>query len=472
MSTGRKSARLKDKDTLNYKDIALGKKSKPNNSSISRSKKMSDKDKKKPETVEETKEPAEEAKKPSDKQEEESEEDKKDEASGDTGSTPEGEKVSQFHTDAMKKLRDKLQKAEQERLKLLEQEQELALKKQVEALLRDNESIRKKISTTSTRSSDLSAGSKSKKGEKTVKEKGKSKTGKSKDQAQELQKELNAIARLSKSKLFQSQESLVLMEDSSDEESSAEEVSSSEEADTPPSKRPGKKHTISSKSGLRAKASNRVRFPQIWAHTALQLEFISSELEFASLNFPELVAGELEICTSPGTNREEQAGRLRVLKRLAYLKSSQVTNDTIKDIYAAIFRRIELGLANWSSDFSDIVNNMMVSRANRARANTKQGTGSNSSSQQKWANRKQQTWSQKESQMSGRETQPQSSGLSVFFCKDYQRNRCSQPESEHRAHVRGQEVQVLHICASCYLKDRVLNYHPESSSICPHYNEL
>ena len=74
---------------------------------------------------------------------------------------------------------------------------------------------------------------------------------------------------------------------------------------------------------------------------------------------------------------------MRVLKRLAYVKTSQVPNDTMRDIYAAIFRRIELGLATWSSDFSDIVNNMMVSRASKVKSGTRV-SGNNKETQQKW----------------------------------------------------------------------------------------
>jgi hypothetical protein len=99
-----------------------------------------------------------------------------------------------------------------------------------------------------------------------------------------------------------------------------------------------------------AKATDYVKFPQTWPHVALQDDFSNQSLEFNDLDFRLFVAGELEIATSQDIQEGERAGRLRLLKQLAYLNGAHQW-DIIKKIYVAIVRKIELGSLHWGSCF-------------------------------------------------------------------------------------------------------------------------
>ena len=55
----------------------------------------------------------------------------------------------------------------------------------------------------------------------------------------------------------------------------------------------------------------------------------------------------------------------------------------------------------------------------------------------------------------------------VWFCWEYQRNKCSH-KSSHLKVVKGEQRLAMHICASCWLKDKKKLEHPESSTACPH----
>ena len=52
------------------------------------------------------------------------------------------------------------------------------------------------------------------------------------------------------------------------------------------------------------KASDIVKYPQIWPHSVLQFEFVSQNIQFKDISFKMFVAGELEILTSKISKRE------------------------------------------------------------------------------------------------------------------------------------------------------------------------
>ena len=55
----------------------------------------------------------------------------------------------------------------------------------------------------------------------------------------------------------------------------------------------------------------------------------------------------------------------------------------------------------------------------------------------------------------------------VWFCQSYQRNKCEH-KSSYMVVVKGKAKMALHICATCWQKDKVQLPHPESSTSCPH----
>lgn len=71
-----------------------------------------------------------------------------------------------------------------------------------------------------------------------------------------------------------------------------------------------KKKRKKKKSGIKAKASDTVRFPQKYPQAYLRYEYTSSSISFEKLDFNLFIAGELEICTSTKIKEVERSGRL------------------------------------------------------------------------------------------------------------------------------------------------------------------
>ena len=101
-----------------------------------------------------------------------------------------------------------------------------------------------------------------------------------------------------------------------------------------------KKSRKSKKSGISAKASSKVRSPQRWVHSALQMDFINTEVAFKNIDFPKLVAGEMEIIMDPCTPKKERQGRLSLLRDLSYQKSNNADIETIRNIYGSVLRKL------------------------------------------------------------------------------------------------------------------------------------
>ena len=102
----------------------------------------------------------------------------------------------------------------------------------------------------------------------------------------------------------------------------------------------------SMKSGMEVKASQRVVKQLLWPHVTLQYEFVSRDLAFKDLDLKLLGAGELEIVTRANISEAERNARLEILKNLFYF-SSQHDITTIRSMYAAIMRQVEVG--GWGS---------------------------------------------------------------------------------------------------------------------------
>ena len=60
------------------------------------------------------------------------------------------------------------------------------------------------------------------------------------------------------------------------------------------------------KSGINAKSSDKVKFPQEWPHAHLQYEHVNKQIKFQELSFRLLIAGELEILSAEDLSTEER----------------------------------------------------------------------------------------------------------------------------------------------------------------------
>jgi hypothetical protein len=183
------------------------------------------------------------------------------------------------------------------------------------------------------------------------------------------------------------------------------------------------------RSGLVAKATDLVRYPQTWPHVALQDDFSNQALQFNHLDFRLFVAGELEIATSPDILECERTGRLRLLKQLAYLHGAHQW-DIIRKIYIAVVRKIELGSLHWGSCFLNDIQWILTKHTFTQPTRSQQTV----------------------TVPSGPDT------TTHIYCTDFNRGSCAFSESHHGM-FRGRREWLLHACSKC-LRKNITAAHP------------
>ena len=193
------------------------------------------------------------------------------------------------------------------------------------------------------------------------------------------------------------------------------------------------------KSGLFASASQKVKYPQEAPHCHLQFEYVGRELRFTDLDLRLFVAGELEIITKC-LNSAEREARLGLLKKITYLAGIYEWK-AVRNFYAALIRKIEIGENKWGDNFSELETPMLTTHV----ALPPTGRGKGPACQFTVSN----------------------SGSLVFYCAAYQANRCTL-NSPHDATISGEKRQVGHFCSVCWRRDRTQSVHPDSSSACPY----
>ena len=202
-----------------------------------------------------------------------------------------------------------------------------------------------------------------------------------------------------------------------------------------------KKHKKHKKSGINAKASDRVKNPQRWPHAHLQYEFVNRQVKFDDLDMKMFIAGEMEIISADDLSDSERKGRLNLLKKIVYY-TNMYEFKGLKAFYAAWLGEIELGKKSWSDDpqhiESAILSKYLLKKPGFSSSSKKGILNKNDSSEDL-------TW----------------------FCSEYQRNKCKHKSGHLRVH-NGKQRLASHICASCWLKDKKKLDHPECSSSCPH----
>ena len=104
------------------------------------------------------------------------------------------------------------------------------------------------------------------------------------------------------------------------------------------------------RSGMLDKATTNIQQKQVWPQQNLGEDWADEEVEFKQIKFEHLVAGEtrtIETCTDPA----EILGRLRLLRRIAYMKLRGYEWPLIRKMYAAILTSIETKEYSWESNF-------------------------------------------------------------------------------------------------------------------------
>ena len=191
------------------------------------------------------------------------------------------------------------------------------------------------------------------------------------------------------------------------------------------------------KSGMLDRSTTSIRAKQIWPQRNLGEDWAEEELEFKQLRFEHLVAGEtrtIETCSEPA----QILGRLRLLRRIAYLKLRGFEWSLLRKMYAAILTSIETGENSWESNF-DRYETILYYRMQTE--NRRQEKHAETNTHKKW------------------------------YCRDWNRGGCNKNSPHQAIFCAGPSAvkrTVIHACATCILKDRVPRDHPEGHQECPH----
>ena len=194
-------------------------------------------------------------------------------------------------------------------------------------------------------------------------------------------------------------------------------------------------------SGVCAKATDVVKNPQDWPHIALQGNRVGISYSYHELDCKLFVTGELELISRADNTDAEHDGRILLLKHLMYL-SKLYEWQTILMIYAEVVARIESELLTWSGPFEPTIS-WAITTVGAIRLGQKPV-------QQKSSGNKK----------SGYKSRP-------AFCKEYQSNSCPFSDEKHWGMLKGERVQVEHICAACLMKKGVVAQHGDQSTDCP-----
>ncbi len=121
----------------------------------------------------------------------------------------------------------------------------------------------------------------------------------------------------------------------------------------------------------------------------------------------------------------------------------------LKD-YMAILIEVEMGVRKWGDSTprleQQIVLSFPLKRSLTKASESKSASNSRSSSSS-----------------SGK-----GKGIGLWFFSAYQKKECSHTET-HSADLNGKLILAHHICASCWLKDKIKVGHPDSSTECPYF---
>ncbi len=219
--------------------------------------------------------------------------------------------------------------------------------------------------------------------------------------------------------------------------------SSTSDSDCHDSHKKKRKSKKKKQSGLAAKGVDKVRKPQLYPHTCLQYEYVSSAIEFNSLDFRQLTAGELEIALGnvKRISKTEREGRLALLLKLAYYYNGYNIKALLA-LYASWLRKIEIGEKTWSDDTGPHETHFLHrihGGSGKSRENSEKAKNGESSLNE---------------------------GTKAWFCAAFNRGQCTKA-TPHTAFVVGKERQVSHFCSACFREDNSQPHHADGSEDCP-----
>ena len=187
------------------------------------------------------------------------------------------------------------------------------------------------------------------------------------------------------------------------------------------------------KSGKTAKIASRVVRRQFWPHSELSMGYVTKDIGYDELSLEEFVAGYNAILLLPQVSSRERLHRTQHLGALMYLASIYEW-PAVRSFHAAVLLEIERDRLNWGDSFLHLENRTLAGSHKKVKDQTKRPA-------------------------------PQTSTI-VLFCREYQKGSCSH-NKDHYAMLRGEKKWLCHICAACWVKDKVKRIHSEYSDDCP-----
>jgi len=150
------------------------------------------------------------------------------------------------------------------------------------------------------------------------------------------------------------------------------------------------------------------------------------------LKIEEFVAGYSAILAMSSISSKERRERIEHLSALMYEWSA------VRSYHAAVLMEIERGRRRWGGDsFTSIENRSFAGCARKSSHSTEK---------------------------------VEIKRTVVLFCREFNKGNCTQTK-DHFATLRGERKWLSHICAACWVKDRIKKYHAESAAECPHKKE-
>ena len=202
------------------------------------------------------------------------------------------------------------------------------------------------------------------------------------------------------------------------------------------------------KSGISAKPSSGVLEQKMYPHFSLGRTsgFIGQDVKFENLTYEQFIAGKLLIINA-ATDPDEILGRTQLLQRIAMWRlRNNVSWPQVRQTFAHILRRLEDREITWRANWDDF-ERRIYDKVHSTVYTTNQPP----------TTRPRRT-----------NNAPSNNNEVVWFCKNFQRIEGCPKDAPHPGRIGNTFRQLHHICAACWLRDKVKKYHPETSSECPH----
>ena len=197
------------------------------------------------------------------------------------------------------------------------------------------------------------------------------------------------------------------------------------------------------KSGISAKPTSSVKFQLVYPHFSLGQTsgFIGTNIQFHQLTYEQFMAGELTTIKNT-EDVGEHDGRIELLTHISqWSLRANVTWPQIRNVYAHIIRKLENHEISWRTDWSKFERHIYDKVASKQ---DRKPTSSNTPTSTVGGQNKM-TW----------------------FCRNYQKTEGCNKNAPHAGRVGNKFRSLEHICAACWLKDKVKRPHPEYSTDCP-----